>query len=574
MTDRQMTGVYAPNALTDEPGDPWRQPSPVAADSPSSAYGTDPFGGYGAHDPYGAHGGHDGGAYGAYDAYGAMTTATATAPAATAYDPGHPESAFDPLTDPQLAHGAASSPYGEDAAYVYGGYGYDAYGQTYGASLTTADPLTEGYAAPGETYQATAVAEPGASTGEWDAWEVWGLPDTGQAPPPDAWAATPTPVGMYEPAEAYETPEAHASHSPHGEATEPAASYDAYEGYDAYETYAAPAGYDGGHELYEAAGADADTEAATDSGAGMADGPDPAAEADHEAAEAAEAADDDARPVPPPRAARGRRRSSASNGRRAGSGSGSGGVLAGAARRARARRSAFLSVAAPSLAVLGVTAIATAATVSDSGTGSGDPAPVAAPDSPAEAEPVAANRQFDTQLAGLSQAATDYASRASLTQADIDLEAQREQEEAEAEAEAARLEALRPKFALPVEQAGLSAYFGEAGVNWMSLHTGIDFPVSYGTPVMAATDGSITTQWDPSYGTMIVLTAPDGTETWYTHLSSTLYTSGWVQAGAVIAYSGDSGNSTGPHLHFEVRPYGGSPVDPLTWLRDHGLEPL
>ncbi|WP_059012985.1 M23 family metallopeptidase [Streptomyces specialis] len=108
----------------------------------------------------------------------------------------------------------------------------------------------------------------------------------------------------------------------------------------------------------------------------------------------------------------------------------------------------------------------------------------------------------------------------------------------------------------------------------MSTHTGIDFPVSYGTPVRAATDGTITTQWHPSYGNMVILTAPDGTETWYAHLDSTAYTSGSVQAGTVIAYSGNSGTSTGPHLHFEVRPAGGSPVDPLEWLRAQGLEPL
>jgi peptidase M23-like protein len=255
-------------------------------------------------------------------------------------------------------------------------------------------------------------------------------------------------------------------------------------------------------------------------------------------------------PSPTPRRARGRRRS---------------------AGRPRAR-SAFFSVAAPSLAVLGVTAVATAATVNGSGTSGNDPAPVAAPD-PSDAEPVAANREFDTQLSGLSAAVDDYANRASRTQGRIEMAEQREAEERAAEREAARREAMRPKFWLPVEQHGLSAYFGDAGINWMSLHTGIDFPVSYGTPVMAATDGYITTQWDYSYGNMAVLTAPDGTETWYAHLDSTVYTSGYVEAGTVIAYSGDSGNSTGPHLHFEVRPGGGDPIDPLPWLREHGLEP-
>jgi murein DD-endopeptidase MepM/ murein hydrolase activator NlpD len=46
-----------------------------------------------------------------------------------------------------------------------------------------------------------------------------------------------------------------------------------------------------------------------------------------------------------------------------------------------------------------------------------------------------------------------------------------------------------------------------------------------------------------------------------------------VKAGDVIAYSGDTGNSTGPHLHFEVHPNGGAAIDPLPWLLAHGLDP-
>ena len=262
----------------------------------------------------------------------------------------------------------------------------------------------------------------------------------------------------------------------------------------------------------------------------------------------------------------------------------SGGQPSAASPRARSRsrrknapraRSAFLSVAAPSLCVLGVTAVATAATVTESNSGSGsegDPAPVAAPD-PGSVQYAAANAELDTQLAGLSAAASDYGERAGQTQGEIDLERQREAEREAEEREAARQEALRPKFFVPVEQRGLSAYFGDSGVNWMSTHTGIDFPVAYGTPVMAATDGYVSTQWHPSYGNLTIVTAEDGTQTWYAHLSSSVYTSGYVQAGTVIAYSGNSGNSTGPHLHFEVRPGGGSAVDPLAWLREHGLEP-
>ncbi|WP_445271393.1 peptidoglycan DD-metalloendopeptidase family protein [Streptomyces antimicrobicus] len=243
-------------------------------------------------------------------------------------------------------------------------------------------------------------------------------------------------------------------------------------------------------------------------------------------------------------------------------------------RRTPAKRSALLTVAVPSACVMGVAGVA-AASVSGltGGDKSGeDTTTMAAPD-PASVKPVAANNKLDTQLTALSADAGDFADRASRTQERIDLRERQELEKKKREAEAAAKEAARPKFALPVAQHGLSAGYGQSGVNWMSLHTGIDFPVAYGTPVMAATDGTVRTQWNSAYGNMVILTSPDGTETWYCHLSSAKIRSGKVKAGDVIAYSGNSGNSTGPHLHFEVRPGGGSPVDPSSWLRSHGLNP-
>ncbi|WP_455360345.1 M23 family metallopeptidase [Streptomyces sp. SYSU K21746] len=241
-------------------------------------------------------------------------------------------------------------------------------------------------------------------------------------------------------------------------------------------------------------------------------------------------------------------------------------------RRTPAKRSALLTVAVPSACVMGVAGIAAASVSELGGPKADDTTTQAAPD-PASVKPVAANSKLDTQLAALSADADDFADRASRTQERIDLKERQAAEKKKREEEARRKELLRPKFALPVKQDGLSAQYGQAGVNWMSLHTGIDFPVSYGTPVMAATDGTIRTQWNSAYGNMAIVTAPDGTETWYCHLSSTKFRSGTVKAGDVIAYSGNSGNSTGPHLHFEVRPGGGAAIDPLAWLRGHGLDP-
>lgn len=243
----------------------------------------------------------------------------------------------------------------------------------------------------------------------------------------------------------------------------------------------------------------------------------------------------------------------------------------GGRRRTPAKRSALLTVAVPSACVMSVAGIAAA---SVSGVGGeetkDDTTSMAAADT---VQPAVANNKLDTQLAALNADAENFADRASRTQERIDLRERQAAEKKKREEEAARREAARPKFALPVKQHGLSATYGQAGVNWMSMHTGIDFPVGYGTPVMAATDGTVRTQLNSAYGNMVIVTAPDGTETWYCHLSAAKIRSGSVKAGDVIAYSGDSGNSTGPHLHFEVRPGGGAAIDPMPWLRSHGLNP-
>ena len=239
-------------------------------------------------------------------------------------------------------------------------------------------------------------------------------------------------------------------------------------------------------------------------------------------------------------------------------------------RRAPAKRSALLTIAVPSACVMGVAGIAAASV----GTFTGDKDTSTTASDAHAVKPSTANNKLDIQLKSLSAGADDFADRASRTQERIDLKSQQEAEKKKAAAEAARKERLRPKYVLPVTQKGLSAYFGQAGINWMSVHTGIDFPVSYGTTVMSATDGTARTQWNSAYGNMMIVTAKDGTETWYCHLSSYRVASGTtVKAGEPIAYSGNSGNSTGPHLHFEVRPAGGSAIDPLPWLRSHGLDP-
>jgi murein DD-endopeptidase MepM/ murein hydrolase activator NlpD len=145
-------------------------------------------------------------------------------------------------------------------------------------------------------------------------------------------------------------------------------------------------------------------------------------------------------------------------------------------------------------------------------------------------------------------------------------------QEAAAAARAAR-EAARPKWVLPVDHYRLTAGFGEYGL-WSHAHTGQDFAAPEGTPIRAVGDGKIVSAaYDGAYGNKITILHPDGTVTWYAHMSAFVKTSGEVKAGEVIGRIGSTGNTTGPHLHLEVRPGNGDPVPPLTWLREHGLRP-
>ncbi|MFJ2739105.1 M23 family metallopeptidase [Streptomyces sp. NPDC087440] len=242
-------------------------------------------------------------------------------------------------------------------------------------------------------------------------------------------------------------------------------------------------------------------------------------------------------------------------------------------RRTPAKRSALFTVAVPSACVMGVAGIAAASVSGVAGADEAKKPTAMTVADPATVKPVAVNNKLDTMAAGLSADARDFGDRASRTQERIDLKERQDAEKKRKAEEAARKEAARPKYVLPVKQHGLSAYYGQAGVNWAAVHTGIDFPVDLGTPVMAATDGTVSYQFNSAYGNMMKVVSPKGVETWYCHLSRTKMRSGTVKAGDVIGYAGDSGNSTGAHLHFEVRPGGGSAVDPLAWLRSHDLDP-
>ena len=105
------------------------------------------------------------------------------------------------------------------------------------------------------------------------------------------------------------------------------------------------------------------------------------------------------------------------------------------------------------------------------------------------------------------------------------------------------------------------------GVRWGRMHEGIDIAVGQGTPVHAAAPGTVIyAGWMEGYGNLVVVDHGNGLSTAYGHNSTLASSVGQaVTAGQVIAYSGSTGHSTGPHVHFEVR-VNGSPVDPLGYL--------
>jgi murein DD-endopeptidase MepM/ murein hydrolase activator NlpD len=131
------------------------------------------------------------------------------------------------------------------------------------------------------------------------------------------------------------------------------------------------------------------------------------------------------------------------------------------------------------------------------------------------------------------------------------------------------------QWVLPVSGYHLTAGFGEYSGLWSHYHTGLDFAAPSGTPIQAIANGVVTSVgYDGAYGNKTVITLDDGTELWFCHQTSYVVSVGQeVRAGELIGYVGSTGNVTGPHLHLEVRPGAGDPVDPYDALVVHGLQP-
>ncbi|MEU5321330.1 M23 family metallopeptidase [Streptomyces sp. NPDC021056] len=132
----------------------------------------------------------------------------------------------------------------------------------------------------------------------------------------------------------------------------------------------------------------------------------------------------------------------------------------------------------------------------------------------------------------------------------------------------------------PVKKYKLSASFAQSGALWQSTHSGQDFAVASGTKVFAAHGGTVVKAGGngagdgSAYGNAIVIKHANKTYSQYAHLSRIDVKVGQVvKTGQRIALSGNTGNSSGPHLHFEIRTTAnyGSAIDPVAFLRAKGV---
>ncbi|WP_406451622.1 LysM peptidoglycan-binding domain-containing M23 family metallopeptidase [Streptomyces sp. NBC_01622] len=131
-------------------------------------------------------------------------------------------------------------------------------------------------------------------------------------------------------------------------------------------------------------------------------------------------------------------------------------------------------------------------------------------------------------------------------------------------------------YTLPVTGGTIGTGYHVAGSMWSSgYHTGVDFVVPTGTTVKAVAAGTVVSAaYDGAYGNEVVIRHADGEYSQYAHMSQLSVSAGQtVTEGQQIGLSGATGNVTGPHLHFEIRttPYYGSDVDPVAYLRSHGV---
>ena len=173
------------------------------------------------------------------------------------------------------------------------------------------------------------------------------------------------------------------------------------------------------------------------------------------------------------------------------------------------------------------------------------------------------SRDFDREL-------LEKQAKAQVAQREVALKALTAKTQARAD------ELEKNQWVLPVAGYHLTARFGQRSSLWSSgMHTGLDFAGPSGSTIVSVAAGVVkSTGYEGAYGNRTVITLQDGTDIWYCHQSRIAVTPGdKVDPGQVIGYTGSTGNVTGPHLHLEVHPGGGDPVDPYPVLIQHSVRP-
>ncbi|MET8758748.1 M23 family metallopeptidase [Lentzea sp. NPDC004782] len=135
--------------------------------------------------------------------------------------------------------------------------------------------------------------------------------------------------------------------------------------------------------------------------------------------------------------------------------------------------------------------------------------------------------------------------------------------------EAQEAEKRRPRFVRPAAGEFTSGY----GARWNAVHLGIDIAGPIGTPIYSVADGVVKEAGPASgFGYWVCVEHADGTITVYGHVDTYSVRAGQrVKAGEQIARMGNRGQSTGPHLHFEVWNPAGQKINPLPWLNERGV---
>ncbi|MFI7356761.1 M23 family metallopeptidase [Streptomyces avidinii] len=192
-----------------------------------------------------------------------------------------------------------------------------------------------------------------------------------------------------------------------------------------------------------------------------------------------------------------------------------------------------------------------------------------------------------SEQADAQHRAAEHAAAKAQAEADAKQKAAEAKRLAEAKAKAEREAAERAAreeerkrlntFVAPVDGSYVSTQYHAGGGMWSSgSHTGIDFHAASGTSVHAVGVGTVVEAgWGGAYGNNVVIKHNDGTYTQYGHMTSLNVSVGQqVTPGQQIGLSGSTGNSSGPHLHFEARTGSqyGSDIDPIAYLRSHGVD--